>query len=89
MAYFRQSKAKGRKRWECSVRLRGYPHRHGTCPTRACAKKCAEKAEGELKAEMATGRVTVGELLDLYEVSYLPQVERSAHKIPTASCLVA
>jgi integrase len=80
LAYFRKSKAKGERRWEWSVRLRGYPHRHGTCPTKDCAKKCAEKAERELKAGMGAGRTTVRELLALYESSYLPELPRSAHK---------
>jgi hypothetical protein len=38
------------------------------------------KAERELKAGMGAGRTTVGELLDLYESSFLPQIPRSAHK---------
>lgn len=62
MAYFRKSKAKEELRWEWAVRLRGYPHRHGTCPTKACAKKCVEKAERELKAGVGAGRTTVREL---------------------------
>jgi len=40
------------------VRLKGYPHRHGTCPTRACAKVCAENAERDLKAGLGGGRLT-------------------------------
>jgi integrase len=80
MAYIRASKAKGKKRWEWAVRLRGYPHRHGTCPTKACAKTCADKAERELKAGFDEGRHTVRELIDLYETDYLPQIPRTAHK---------
>jgi hypothetical protein len=58
MAYIRESKSKSEKRWEWSVRLRGYPHRHGTCPTKACAEKCAKTAEQELKAGVGAGRTT-------------------------------
>lgn len=80
MSYIRASKAKGKKRWEWAVRLKGYPHRHGTCPTRACAKDCSEKAERELKAGVGEGRLTVRELFDLFESHYLPQIPRTAHK---------
>jgi integrase len=80
MAYIRKSKSKNEKRWEWSVRLRGYPHRHGTCPTKACAEKCSKTAEQELKAGVGTGRTTVAKLFDLYEAAYLPEVAKSAHK---------
>jgi hypothetical protein len=80
MAFIRKSRAKGRQRWEWSVRLRGFPHRHGTCPTKTCARECAEKAERELKSGIGVGRTTVRQLLDLYESRYLPQIPRSAHK---------
>lgn len=84
MAYIRQSKAKAKgkkgKRWEWSVRLRGYPHQHGTCPTKECAQTCAATAERNLKAGATIGKITVRELLDLYESTYLPQIPRSAHK---------
>jgi len=80
MATIRRSRATGTKRWEWSVRLQKYPIRYGTCPTKACAKECAEEAERQLKAGVEVSRITVRELVELFEATYLPQIPRSAQK---------
>jgi len=80
MAVIRKRPRARGHRWEWSVRLKGYPHRHGACPTAECARECAKKAEQELKLGISAARITVAELIDLYEAKYLPGLPRSAAK---------
>jgi len=78
MAVIRKRRRVRGHRWEWSVRLKDYPHRHGACPMAECARECAKKAEQELKLGISAARITVAELIDLYEAKYLPGLPRSA-----------
>ncbi|MDP9122167.1 MAG: site-specific integrase [Acidobacteriota bacterium] len=80
MAVIRKRRRARGSRWEWSVRLKGYPDRHGTCPTAECARECSRKAELELKNGVSVGRVTVAELIDLYDRQHLPTLPKSAAK---------
>jgi integrase len=69
----------GRKRrWQWRVTVQGMPDRYGTCPTKACAEKCAQRAEVEARAGRPENRLLLSELLDAYEREYLPQIPDSA-----------
>jgi integrase len=70
--------AKGQKRWQWRVSLKGFPERHGTCPTKECARECAATAEKEVRAGRKASRLLLAELIDSYEAAYLPEISDSA-----------
>lgn len=70
--------AHGERRWQWRVKLKGYPARHGTCPTKECARQCARRAEERLKSGAVDSAVTVAELIGLYAAAYLPTIPDSA-----------
>jgi integrase len=80
MAMIRPRKgAHGQKRWQWRVTVKGFPAQHGTCPTKECAKDCARRAEGEVRTGRAPSKLTLRELVDLYEAAVLPRIPDSAN----------
>jgi integrase len=80
MPMIRRRTGRKGKRWQWRVSLKGLHERYGTCPTKECARLCADKAERALKAGQLAGEVTLNELLDAYAASYLPEIPDSAAK---------
>lgn len=79
MATFKSRRSSGSgKRWQWTVRIKGFPPQYGTCPTKECARQCAKEAEEQLRAGRRTVRVTLAELLALYAERYLPTIADSA-----------
>jgi integrase len=70
--------AGGRKRWQWRVTIRGFPSRSGTCPTKECARECARKAEAEVRAGRTANRLRLAEVIDAYELAFLPGIPDSA-----------
>jgi integrase len=69
----------GERRWQWTVRLKGFPAQYGTCPTKECARECARAAEEQLRSGSTRSRVTLGELIAEYRSRYLPTIPDSAN----------
>jgi integrase len=78
MPMLRARKGAGGKRWQWRITIKGFPERYGTCPTKECARACAEQAEKQLRLGRTASKLLLAELIDAYEVSYLPQIPDSA-----------
>src|SRR5436305_8673676 len=68
----------GDKRWQWRVKLKGFPTRSGTCPTKECARECARQAEFAIKGGGVLSRLTVDEVIDRYIELHLPTIPDSS-----------
>jgi integrase len=60
------------------VKIKGFPTRSGTCPTKECARECARQAELATKGGAVLKRLTLGELIDQYVELHLPTIPDSS-----------